>query len=169
MTAQIRVRPAAPQDIPALDAILFRAFDTLLRPDYPAEVLEHAVPLMGRARVDLVVSGRYFVATDPKGRILGAGGWSSAPPHGGDAQANVANVRHFGIDPDAARQGVASALMARVIRDAAAHGMTRLDCLSTRTAVRFYSAMGFTEVGEGDVKLGPNVSFPIVQMVRALG
>lgn len=162
----IVVRPAGPKDIPALDAMLFRAFDTLLRPDYPADVLERAVPMMGKARVDLVVSGSYFVATDGKRRILGAGGWTAVPPHGGETAAHVGNVRHFGVDPAAARRGVASALMARVIKDAARHGVTLLDCMSTRSAVRFYAAMGFEAVGEAEVMLSKDVAFPVIRMQR---
>jgi N-acetylglutamate synthase-like GNAT family acetyltransferase len=166
MSSKIRVRPAGPKDIPALDSMLFRAFDTLLRPDYPAEVLERAVPMMGRARVDLVVSGTYFVATDDKGRIVGAGGGPAAPPHGGEQQAHVGNVRHFGVDPDAARRGVASAVMERVIRDAAAHGVTQLDCLSTRSAVAFYKSMGFDVIGQAEVALARDVAFPVVRVRR---
>ena len=162
----IIVRPAGPKDIPALDAVLFRAFDTLLRPDYPPEVLKRAVPMMGKARVDLVVSGSYFVATDDKRRILGAGGWTAAPPHGGDSVAHVGNVRHFGVDPAAVRRGVARALMTRVIEDAARHGVTQLDCLSTRSAVTFYAAMGFETLGEAEVMLGPDVAFPVIRMQR---
>lgn len=166
MSSEIRVRPAGPKDIPALDTMLFRAFDTLLRADYPADVLDRAVMMMGRARVDLVVSGGYFVATDDKGRVLGAGGWSAVPPHGGDQEAHVGNVRHFGVDPDAARQGVASAVMERVIRDAVAHGVKQLDCLSTRSAVGFYKSMGFEAIGEAEVMLARDLVFPVVRMRR---
>ncbi len=168
MSGNFTIRPALPADIPELNELLYRAFDTQLRSDYPSEVLDRAVPLMGRARPELVISGTYFVAADTAGRLLGAGGWSKEPPHGGEADAHLGNIRHFGVDPVAARRGVASAIMAHVVRDAAGQGMTCLDCLSTLSAVGFYRSAGFEPLGGQDVMLGEGVPFPVIHMVRHL-
>lgn len=168
MTQDISIRPATVSDVPALDDILFRAFDTLLRPDYPAAVLELAVPLMGRSRPDLVGSGTYYLATDDDGRVLGAGGWSGTDPHGDQADPRVGHIRHFGVDPSMSRRGVAKAIMVRVFEDAAAQGITSLMCFSTRGAVPFYRAMGFEVLDEFDVMLSEDVALRVVRMTRAL-
>lgn len=168
MTGKFSIRSARADDIPALDDVLYRAFDTCLRADYPAKVLDRAVPMMGRARPELVETGTYFVATDGAGRILGAGGWTATPPHGGHAEGQVGNIRHFGVDPDFGGRGIASAIMAHVVRDAKARGVKRMDCLSTRSAVGFYRSTGFEVTGAQDVVLGEGVVFPAIEMVRLM-
>jgi GNAT superfamily N-acetyltransferase len=168
MPHNILVRPASNADIPALDDMLYRAFDELLRPDYPAEVLYRAVPMMGRARRDLVGSDTYFVATDESGRILGAGGWANDDPHGGEADPRVGHIRHFGVDPSVARRGVARAIMDHVLRDAADKGIEKMNCFSTFSAVPFYRAMGFAVLDELDIMLTEDVAFPAVVMLRRL-
>ena len=168
MTEDFVIRPAQPDDIPALNDLLLRAFDMLLRPDYPAEVLEYAVPIMGRARPELVASGTYFIAVDADDCIIGAGGWTIEPPNGGKLDARVGNVRHFAVEPTAARRGIATAIMAHVAQDAAAQGVAVLDCLSTRSAVGFYRSAGFEVLGETAAMLAKNLPFPAVRMERHL-
>jgi hypothetical protein len=40
------------------------------------------------------------------------------------------------------------------------------DCLATRTAVPFYRALGFAELGPAEVTLAPGIVFPAVRMAR---
>jgi N-acetylglutamate synthase-like GNAT family acetyltransferase len=63
---------------------------------------------------------------------------------------------------------VAKALIDVTLASAGAHGMSRLSCMSTHTARRFYQAMGFAERGEVELTLAPGVHFPAVQMQMAL-
>jgi GNAT superfamily N-acetyltransferase len=62
------------------------------------------------------------------------------------------------------RRGIGRALMARVLDDARTAGMARMECLSTRTAVPFYTAMGLHRVADVLVPLRPGIDFPAVQM-----
>jgi GNAT superfamily N-acetyltransferase len=169
MSQNLSVRPATVEDIPSLNDVLFRAFDALLRDDYPPEVLERAVPMMGRARPELVASGTYFVAVDAEGNIVGAGGWTAEDPATGRAEAGVGHIRHFAVDPAAARRGVAKAIMAKVLGAAAAAGFKRLECYSTRSARKFYEATGFEVAGpEVEVNLGEGIAFSSVPMRRGV-
>ena len=43
-----------------------------------------------------------------------------------------------------------------------------MECWSTCTAVRFYEAMGFRQVGPIDVPLRDGITFPSVRMRRAV-
>jgi hypothetical protein len=52
----------------------------------------------------------------------------------------------------------------QVMAQARAAGVRRLHCLSTRTAVPFYAALGFDELGPADVPLRPGIVFPAVRM-----
>ncbi|MCU0907634.1 MAG: GNAT family N-acetyltransferase [Rhodobacteraceae bacterium] len=166
----LTVRPATPTDTPAVDAMLARSYPRLLRADYPPSVLVTAVPLIARARPELLASGTYFVAEEVDGTILGAGGWTVRGPRGADSR-GLGHVRHVVTDDRALRRGVGRAIMERVFDTAHAAGVTALACLSTRTAVPFYLALGFRPSAQGSevaVPLAPGIAFPAVPLIRTL-
>ncbi|PTX54134.1 GNAT family acetyltransferase [Litoreibacter ponti] len=157
------IRPTTRADIPAVDALLARAYPVLLKPDYPASVLVTALPLISRAQPGLVTSGTYYGVFD--GAILvGAGGWSMAAPGGASLRPGVAHVRHVVTDPARVRQGIGRAMMERVLFEARSAGAVQMACQATRTAVPFYAAMGFLALGEITVPLRGGIDFPAVQM-----
>lgn len=156
------LRPAAPADLPAIDALLASSYPALLKPDYPASVLVTALPLISRAQPRLVASGSYWTAWDGH-RLLGAGGWTRGGPLGGRVR-GVGHVRHVVTARDATRRGIGRAVMGAALDQARRAGIRRLECLSTRTAVPFYSALGFVLLGPTDVVLRPGVTFPAVAM-----
>ena len=154
---------AGKADIAAVDALLARAYPRLLKADYPPSVLVTALPRISRAQPGLVTCGSYYVVEEA-GYIIGAGGWTRAVPGGGQMQPLLGNVRHVVTDDRAVRRGVGRALMTHVFTMARASGITRLDCLSTRTAVPFYAAMGFVVQGPVTISLAPGIDFPAVAM-----
>ncbi len=166
----LTLRLATPADMAAVDALLARSYPALLKADYPPSVLVTAVPIIARARPELLASGRYFVVMEGA-RAVGAGGYSLAAPGSrggpeGAAEAGLAHIRHVATDPEQTRRGIGRALMQRVFSAAAAEGVARFDCLSTRTAVPFYAAMGFRALGEVQIPLAAGVAFPAVRMQR---
>ncbi|MEE4118580.1 MAG: hypothetical protein V2I65_06165 [Paracoccaceae bacterium] len=76
MAETITIRATGVGDIAAIDALLARSYPALLRNDYPPSVMVTAVPLIARARPELVTCGTYYVAEDIAGRVLAAGGWT---------------------------------------------------------------------------------------------
>ena len=78
MALTITIRRATPGDLAAVDRLLARSYSRLLAADYPPSVMVLAVPLIARARPELLASGRYFLAVDATDRVMGAGGWSRA-------------------------------------------------------------------------------------------
>lgn len=167
MTA-ITIRPAALADLDAVDRLLQESYPRLLKADYPPSVLVTALPRMTKAQPALLKSGTYYVA-EGEGRLLGAGGWTAGiPGQGTRFEAGRANVRHVVTDPTALRQGVGRAILQEVFAQAKAAGMTWMHCMSTRTAERFYAAMGFVRVAEITVPLGPGIDFPAIEMRRDL-
>lgn len=161
-------------DLAVVDGLLARSYPRLLAADYPPSVMVTALPIISRARPELLASGRYYLAFGGDGKLLGAGGWSAAAPGPSDqledpaSTARIGHVRHVATDPDAARQGVGRAVMTAVLRAAREAGVTRMECLSTRTAVPFYMSLGFGVVGPVEVPLRPGIVFPAVQMIRSL-
>jgi GNAT superfamily N-acetyltransferase len=172
MDQTLTLRAAVPSDLGGVDALLARSYPRLLAADYPPSVMVLALPIIARARPELLASGRYFVVADEAGRIVGAGGYSQDSPQRdgqtGEVRAGLAHVRHFAADPTRLRQGIARAIMGRVVEAAMAEGANGLECLSTRTAVAFYAAMGFAIIGPVQVPLRPGIDFPAVRMFRGL-
>jgi GNAT superfamily N-acetyltransferase len=168
MIPTLSLRKAAPTDLAAVDRLLSRSYPKLLAADYPPSIMVLAVPRISRARPELLASGRYFLAEDAEGRLLAAGGWSRGNPSGPQMHEDTGHVRHVATDPGFVRKGVGRALMGRVMQDARAAGMLWLDCLSTRTAVPFYHALGFRPVGPVEVPLAPEVRFPAMRMIADL-
>jgi N-acetylglutamate synthase-like GNAT family acetyltransferase len=164
----VTVRTAGKADIAAIDALLARSYPALLKADYRPSVLVTALPLISRAQPALVTCGTYFVVQDTAGTICGAGGWTRHASQGGSGSTVIGNIRHVVTDHRKTRQGIGRHLMAHILSDAAAAGITGLDCLSTLTAVPFYRAMGFVEQGPREISLRAGIVFPSVAMHRAL-
>jgi GNAT superfamily N-acetyltransferase len=165
MTRTLALRTARPSDLPAVDLLLSRSFPQLLARDYPPSVMVTAVPRMTRARPELLASGRYYVVEDNGGRLVGAGGYSLSAAASARA-GPVAHVRHVAVDPAATRRGIGAAILRRAMTQALDEGATGFECLSTRTAVPFYAAMGFVTVGPAEVALAADIVFPAVLMRR---
>lgn len=169
MSRTLSLRVARPDDLSGVDLLLSRSYPRLLAADYPPSILVTAIPLITRAQPDLLASGRYFVVETPEGRILGAGGYSLAPRRrksGPDGPHRTASIRHLATDPDATRRGIAAAILRWAIAAALKEGVSGFDCLSTRTAVPFYTRMGFTRSAAVEITLAPGVVFPAIRMVR---
>ncbi|MFZ5710713.1 MAG: GNAT family N-acetyltransferase [Pseudomonadota bacterium] len=161
----LTIRRTTLADLAAVDALFASSYARLLARDYPPSVVVTALPILARAQPHLLASGRYYVAEDADGRILGAGGWSGARF---GWSAGRAEVRHLVTDWRMTRRGIASALMAHVFAEARRAGAVGMGCLATRTAVPFYLSAGFRPVGPVSVPLRPGIDFPAVRMDRAL-
>ena len=161
MVGVLTIRPSGRDDLAAVDALLARAYPRLLKPDYPPSVMVTALPILARARPELVGCATYYLAECAE-VLVGAGGWTRL------RWAGTAEVRHLVCDDRQVRQGIGRALMARIFAEAGAAGIIRLDCQATRTAVPFYLAMGFEVIGAIEVALRPGITFPAVAMQRSL-
>ena len=166
------LRQARPEDAAALDRVLARAFGTLSPAEYPPDLMARAMPLVGRSRPELLASGTYFVVEDGNGLLLGAGGWTPDPAVrealGAEPVEALGHLRHFGTEPSAAGDGVASRILAAVVEQARAAGIRRLACLSTLCAEPFYRRRGFETRDRIAIPMGPGLDFPAVRMRRAL-
>jgi GNAT superfamily N-acetyltransferase len=163
MDRTLTLRRTTQADLAAVDELLSVSYPRLLAPDYPPSILVMALPLISRARPELLTSGRYFIVLDGH-QVVGAGGWSRTAPRDGDDAAATGHVRHVVTDHRHQRRGIGRALMTHVLADARAAGMAHMACLSTRTAVAFYTAMGFARLRDVLVPLRAGIDFPAVEM-----
>ena len=156
------IRPSTKADMAAVDALLARTYPKLLKADYPPSVLVTALPIISRARPELLTCGTYYVAEEDE-TVLGAGGWTADRKVQGRG-----HIRHVVTDDRALRRGIGRALMQRSFQDARAQGMVTMECWATLTAEPFYQAVGFVTVGPMDVQLAGGISFPSIRMMRDL-
>jgi N-acetylglutamate synthase-like GNAT family acetyltransferase len=119
--------------------------------------------MISRARPGLLNCGTYYVAVTEDGAIVGAGGWALDAKRLG-----LGHIGYVVTDDRQMRQGISSGLMVHCFDKARAAGIYRLECWSPFTAVPFYSAIGFAEIGPVDVQLLPGISFPAMQMTQLL-
>ncbi|MEP1586580.1 MAG: GNAT family N-acetyltransferase [Tateyamaria sp.] len=156
------IRPSTQNDLASVDALLMRTYPKLLKADYAASILAKALPIISRAQPKLLSCGTYYVVEED-GVILGAGGWTQD-----EDQHDLGHIRHVVTDDRALRRGVGRRLMKYCFKAARTAEVLKMECWATHTAVPFYKAVGFTEVGPIDVALVEGISFPSVRMLRDL-
>ena len=165
----LTLRRASLDDLAALDDLLARSYGNQLAADYPPSLLVMAVPLIARAQPRLLTSGSYFVVEDADGILRGAGGWTATlPGHDRRIMRGRANVRHVVTDSAWTRRGIGRRIMERAMDGARRAGMTWMHCTATRTAVPFYTALGFRTLRGVTVPLAPGIEFPAIEMRRDL-
>ena len=160
----LEFRLATPDDLLGISGLLMQSYPVLLRHDYSADTLAAILPIITRARPELAASGTYWLAVFGN-HIVGAGGWTQSAPTGTGSAPNTGHVRHLATHPEMVRRGIARSLMARATAQARAQGISHLECLSTLTAVPFYTTLGFRVVGPIDVALMGGTKMPSVQML----
>jgi GNAT superfamily N-acetyltransferase len=173
------LRKATPADIPELEALIARSARGLSTGDYRPAQIEGA--LRGAFGVDtqLLADETYFVVEDA-GRIVACGGWSfRATLFGGDARAGrdasaldpalqAAKIRAFFIDPDFARRGIGSLLLAHCEQAARARGFTRAELMATLPGVKLYAARGYRGGPEVRFEVGSGEFIEFIPMEKSL-
>ncbi|MEH3107177.1 MAG: GNAT family N-acetyltransferase [Sphingomonas fennica] len=175
----IVLRPALPEDVPALGALIVRSVHALQGADYDDAQREGALGSAFGVDRQLIADGTYLIA-ERDGALAGCGGWSRrATLYGADAAAvrdprlldpatEPARIRAFFIDPDHARRGVAAAILAACERAAQAEGYRALELMATLTGIPFYAAAGFMPLEEEAAALPNGATMPLRRMRKAL-
>lgn len=96
---------------------------------------------------EMLANNEVFVA-EVGGRIVG---FATIVAHEG----NDAEVEGLFVEPTDWRQGIGTALVRQLEREAAAWGASRLHVLANRNVLGFYEAAGFKAVGQRRTELGP--------------
>ena len=166
--AELTLRVAVPEDAARVSAVLAASYGTLWEGAYPAEVLAAVLPVVTRARPELLASGRYFLAI--RGAAVAAvGGWSLEDPATGLAAPGLGHVRHFATHPDHLRQGAAGLILRHCLDEARAAGVTEMLCLASLPSEGFYAAQGFETLRRVETRIGPGLVLASVLMRRRLG
>lgn len=175
----ISLRQATLADVPALESLIARSARALSTTDYRPAQVEGA--LRGAFGVDtqLLTDQTYFVVHDGA-RFAGCGGWSfRSTLFGGDARPgrdasrldpklHAAKIRAFFVDPEFARRGIGSLLLAHCEAQARAHGFTAVELMATLPGVRLYAARGYVGEDRVNYDVGGGERIEFVPMRKAL-
>ena len=159
----MRIRVASSKDLQRIEALLERSYPNLMKQAYAPDVLALALPAMTRANPELLASGSFYVA-ETAGSVIGCGGWTFAPPGGGDTLEGLVHAKHFAVDPNRSSTGIGRAIFERSTNDACAAGAIRIQALSSLNAEPFYKSMGMDRLDLISVPMGAGIEFPVVLM-----
>ncbi|MBT8408726.1 MAG: GNAT family N-acetyltransferase [Alphaproteobacteria bacterium] len=159
------IRRASPADKAAVDHVLQASYGALLKPDYTPGTLAEVLPLITKAKPQLLTSGTYYIA-ELDGQAAAVGGWTATVPMRDEAVPGQAHIRHVACHPKHTGQGVSRALMETILNDIRAAGLTEIMCYSTLTAEGFYARLGFERQRAFDLMLTETVALPSIVMRR---
>jgi GNAT superfamily N-acetyltransferase len=173
------LRPATPEDVPALTELIAASVRILSRGFYSEAQAESALRFVFGVDSQLIADGSYYVIEDDDG-LAAAGGWSRRLHlYGGDQAKGVedpqvdpatepARIRAFFVAPRAARRGMARRLYTECVTAARQHGFTRLELVATMPGVPLYRALGFEMREEYSLALPDGTRLPVAQMSRRI-
>ena len=180
-----KLRLATPADAPALDALIEASVRGLEAGDYSPAQIDGALGTVLGLDSRLIADQTYFVAEvlgpageEYGGPIAGCGGWSKRKTLFGadrlpgrepdllDPATDAARIRAIFVDPNFARQGLGSLILAGVEAAARAAGFKRYEMGSTLTGIPLYRLKGYREVERIAVPVPNGEAFPVVKMVK---
>jgi GNAT superfamily N-acetyltransferase len=189
-TAKIRLRLAAPEDVPVLRELIEASARGLQTEDYTLAQIEGALQTVFGVDSQLIADGTYIVAeatSTPEGGtpntpaecvIAGCGGWSRRKTLFGsdlwtgredallDPQREAAKIRAFFIHPAWARRGVGSMILQACEEAARAAGFTRYEMGATLTGAKLFGAKGYVPVKRISIPLVNGETLPVIHMAK---
>ena len=147
------VRPATPDDVPAMESIRVAALRACATEAYDQRHLSHLLSDGDESNGMGAILDLPFrtIVAERSGDVVGFG-----TVHVQDGQVHAVYVH-----PEVMERGVGRAILARLERDAREAGVDELTVLSTLNAVGFYEACGYDHVGRES--MGPD-EIPVVRL-----
>jgi GNAT superfamily N-acetyltransferase len=173
----VTLRPARPDDTPALRTLIERSARALSANFYSPVQIESAIHHVFGVDSRLIADGSYFVACDGD-TIVGCGGWSRRRTlYGGDQRRigagdtldparDAARIRAFFVAPSHARRGIGRMLYEACAAAALTAGFTRFELMATLPGVPLYLALGFRELEPVTDVLPDGVAIEFVRMEK---
>ncbi len=190
--ANIHLRLAVPEDVPALRELIDKSVRGLQTLDYTPAQIEGALQTVFGVDSQLIADGTYIVAEaerhaivraeaagKPSGLIIvGCGGWSKRKTLYGsdhwtaredallDPQHDAAKIRAFFIHPDWARRGVGSMILNACEEAASSAGFTRYEMGATLTGAKLFGVKGYAAVKRISIPLVNGETLPVIHMEK---
>ena len=176
--ADIRLRLAVPEDVPALRQLIEASVRGLQTQDYTPAQIEGALQTVFGVDSQLIADETYFVA-ETESMIVGCGGWSKRKTLYGsdhwtgredsllDPTRDAAKIRAFFIHPEWARRGVGSLILKACEEAAKAAGFTRYEMGATLTGAKLFEVKGYVAVKPISIPLVNGESLPVIHMEKS--
>jgi len=190
--ANIYLRLAIPEDVPALRELIEASVRGLQTQDYTPAQIEGALKTVFGVDSQLIADGTYIVAESESGpgdrigavngpsglMIVGCGGWSKRKTLYGsdhwtgredallDPLRDAAKIRAFFIHPDWARRGVGTMILKACEHAARSAGFTRYEMGATLTGAKLFGAKGYIAVKPISIPLVNGESLPVIHMEK---
>ena len=172
-------RPATPDDVPALQALIARSGVALSVGYYTPEQAQAITRHVFGVDSQLIADRSYHVI-EHAASIVACGGWSRRRTLFGGDQAKAvsdplldpavdpARIRAFFVEPSMARRGLGRMLMDRCLREARAAGFRALELVSTLPGELLYAALGFEVTERFELSLPGPIEVPVARMRRSI-
>ena len=173
------IRPATPEDIPSLTALIDLSVRKLQAADYSPAQIDASLRTVYGVDTQLIHDSTYF-AVEEDAAIVACGGWSKRRTlYGGDQAierddamldpaSEAARIRAFFVHPGWIRRGIGTLILKHCEAAAIAEGFQSLEMGATLTGVQFYARHGYVEVDRAEEPLPNGESLTVVHMSRAL-
>lgn len=161
----MNIRLTNADDFESVSHLISICYSRLMRDAYPANILDIALPLISKARPELLTSGTYFLATSDDGIPIGCGGWTkNSPDSKNPAPLDIGHIRHFATHPDFTNKGIGRSIFSLCKEQALNSSIHSFECFSSLNAENFYKALGFTTLSPLEIELISGISFPCIHM-----
>jgi len=190
--ANVHLRLAVPEDVPALRKLIDKSVRGLQTLDYSPAQIEGALQTVFGVDSQLIADGTYIVAeakpnldalAASKSKtteiiIVGCGGWSKRKTLYGsdhwtgredallDPLRDAAKIRAFFIHPDWARRGVGSMILKACEDAARSAGFTHYEMGATLTGAKLFGARGYAAVKPISIPLANGELLPVIHMEK---
>jgi GNAT superfamily N-acetyltransferase len=174
-----RLRLAAHEDVPQLEALIARSIRELGPPHYTHDQIERALANLLGVDCQLIEDRTYFLVERDR-QIVAAGGWSfrcrqcgrsgigadTVPPRLNPAVA-PAVVRNLFVHPAHARRGLGRKLLGASEAAAALAGFSSMELVALLPAFAFYRANGYVVLDRSEIEFPDGTAIPVVWMHKA--
>jgi N-acetylglutamate synthase-like GNAT family acetyltransferase len=175
---RLKIRNALPEELEPLLALQQRSLRELGALAYPPDTLEGALAQMGTMDPRMIADGTYLVA-ELNGTVVGCAGWTQRPLNFGRllrehlpalpvACGRAGQLRSLYVAPEVARCGIGRALLGKVERQMAEHGIETAELVTALCGEMFFRAHGYVALSAHVVQLAGGMEFEVRRMVRAL-
>ena len=190
--ANIHLRLAVPEDVPALRELINKSVRGLQTLDYSPAQIEGALQTVFGVDSQLIADGTYIVAEADRNAvardeaapqpfeliIVACGGWSKRKTLFGsdhwtgredallDPLRDAAKIRAFFVHPDWARRGVGSMILQACEDAARSAGFTRFEMGATLTGAKLFGARGYVAVKPISIPLANGELLPVIHMEK---
>jgi len=190
--ANIHLRLAVPEDVPALRELINKSVRGLQTLDYSPAQIEGALQTVFGVDSQLIADGTYIVAEADRNAvardeaapqpfeliIVACGGWSKRKTLFGsdhwtgredallDPLRDAAKIRAFFVHPDWARRGVGSMILQACEDAARSAGFTRFEMGATLTGAKLFGAKGYVAVKPISIPLANGELLPVIHMEK---